>query len=106
MADAFAANLTAVDQLAADLSQILSDIRSLNSLFDGYDGSLGSRRVEDALNRFHDDSSEARRKVEGLVERVSGMLSSVSSGARQVDSDLRGSFDQPAPAQATPGSGS
>ena len=106
MADAFAANLTAVDQLAADLSQILADVRSLNSIFDGYDGSLGSGQVEDALNRFYNDSSEARRKVEGLVESVRDMLTSVASGSRQVDTDLRNSFDQPAPAQATPGSGS
>lgn len=106
MAEVFAANLTAVDELAGDLTRILSELRSLDSVFDGYDGSLGSGRVEDALNGFYNDSSEARRKIEGLVESVRDMLGSVSSGSRQVDTDLRNSFDQPAPAAATPGSGS
>ena len=37
VADVISANLTAVDRLAGDLGQVLSDLRSLGSVFDGFD---------------------------------------------------------------------
>jgi hypothetical protein len=88
VSDEISANVTAVDRLAGDLNAIRSAMQGLGGVFDGYDGTIGSGKVEGALDHFHSDSSDARGNLDGLLQRAAGLLTELSQGLHDADASL------------------
>jgi hypothetical protein len=63
-------------------------VTGLGNLFAGQGDVTGSDRVRQALEDFVADSSDARDRMDGQLERAGGMLSGLSIGATELDTTL------------------
>lgn len=88
MAETFGGNPQVADQMSRQLAQIRSEMTSMGRIFDGYEGATGSGRIEDALREFFSESSDNREKMDGLLERASGLLRGLADGTNEVDQAL------------------
>lgn len=100
MASTFGADLVAARQISGELANIRGAMDSLGTAFDEAGGAAGSSEVQGALGSFVKDSSDARKKLDGLLARSSGMLSGLAQGADQVDASLAGALTPGSPAGA------
>ena len=80
MARTFGCDRQAASQMSTELAQIRSDMTAMGRIFDGYHGATGSGRIEQALAEFFSDSSDNREKMDGLLERASGLLAGLAEG--------------------------
>jgi hypothetical protein len=89
----FACDIDAVEATAGKLDRVLDDLRSSGARDDGYANALASpRRIEPALQKFRDNSSDEREKIAGSVEALARMLHGLVNGVREVDAALAGSL--------------
>lgn len=109
MAGTFGADPQAAGQMSTELGQIRSAMTSMDRIFDEYGGATGSTRIAKALQKFFSESSDNRKKMDGLLERASGLLRGLAEGTTSVDTALRNSLEtksEPAPvAGAVPAAG-
>ena len=87
MADRFGADPTAVVTAAGELTRIRSSLGTLAD-FAGQGGVTGSGRVQQALEDFVRNSSDARQKLDSGLERATGLLSGLAEGATTLDGSL------------------
>ncbi|MDQ2706947.1 MAG: hypothetical protein M3Z25_04630 [Actinomycetota bacterium] len=78
--------------MSAELAQTRSAMKSMDRIFDGYGGATGSTDVEHALEGFFSHSSDNRKKMDGLLERASGLLGGLAEGTTSVDKALNDSL--------------
>lgn len=102
MAGTFGSNPQVAGQMSRELAAVRSEMLSMGKIFDGFDGATGSRRVEAALDEFFSKSSDNRKKMDGLLERASGLLGGLAEGTMAVDEGLAGALE---PATAQPAAG-
>jgi hypothetical protein len=100
VADTFGVNVHLAAQMARELAEIRADMKDMGKVFDGADGSTGSHQVESALHDFIADSSDNRKKMDGLLERAAGMLAALAEGTTEVDRSLTDALTEPAPGAA------
>src|SRR5690349_9669579 len=100
MATTFGGDAGVARQLAGELASIRTELHDLGSIFDAFDGSTGSAKVEHALDDFVSDSSDRRDKMDKLLERATGLLNGLADGIGAVDTSLaEGLTPEPEPAQ-------
>ncbi|MGH3806759.1 MAG: hypothetical protein ACRDRU_09020 [Pseudonocardiaceae bacterium] len=99
MARTFGCDPQAAGQVSKELAQIRSDMKSLGRVLDGYHGATGSPPIQRALEEFFSHSSDNRKKMDGLLERASGLLAGLAEGTGAVDKSLTDSL---APAGGQP----
>ncbi|MDP9830648.1 hypothetical protein [Kineosporia succinea] len=88
MADAFGVDAQVAGQVARNLADIRNSFNDLKNVFGSGGGVTGSARVQRALDDFADQSSDVREKLDGMLERASGMMSGLATGAQQLDQGL------------------
>lgn len=93
MAATFGADPGEAERVAGQLRVIRSGLADPGSLYSGAEAT-GSRRVQAALERFRDDSSDSREHMIELLDRAAGMLTALAEGAGAVDAALAASFDE------------
>ena len=91
MADRFAADPREAERVAGELRTIRSALADPGGLFAGAEAT-GSRRVQAALERFRDNSSDSREHLAELLDRAAGMLTGLAQGVDAVDQALAESF--------------
>lgn len=83
MAEEFSVRKDEVDRLISDLAQIRAaldrDGLGVRDVF------TGSAKVDDALNRFFDQSTDYRKAMNGLLERTAGQFNELMAGAKALD---------------------
>lgn len=87
MADAFGVDAQVAGQVARNLADIRNSFNDLKNVFGSAAGDR-SARVQRALDDFADQSSDVREKLDGMLERASGMMSGLATGAQQLDQGL------------------
>jgi hypothetical protein len=97
MADSFTADPQEANRVGQELAGIRSGLDAASGLFAGAEAT-GSRRIQRALQRFRDDSSDSRAHMGDLLERASGLLFGLADGTTAVDQALA---DALAPEQPT-----
>jgi len=102
MAGTFGSNPQVAGQMSRDLAAVRSEMKSMGKTFDGFGGATGSRRVEAALDDFFAKSSDNREKMDGLLERASGLLGGLAEGTMAVDKALADALE---PETAPPAAG-
>ncbi|MFD0467961.1 hypothetical protein ACFQ0B_06320 [Nonomuraea thailandensis] len=90
MAEEFTANR----QEAANVSR---DLKAIRAALDGgnagaLDAKTGSEKVDDALRRFFEESSDNRERMNQLLERAAGLLDALVEGTGTLDGSLADSF--------------
>lgn len=93
MAGTFGCDPQAAGRMSGELAQIRSGMTAMGRIFDRYDGATGSGRIERALEEFFAQSSDNREKMDGLLERASGLLAGLAEGTTSVDKGLAGSLE-------------
>jgi hypothetical protein len=104
MADRFGVDAQVAAEMGRHLAEIRASFNDLRSSFEG--GVTGSARVQGALDHFVSESSDVRDKLDKELERASGMLTGLATGATELDGALAEAVtveDAPAPGpQTTP----
>jgi len=100
MAGAFGANPQVAGQMSQELATVRSEMTSMGSTFDGFDGATGSRRIEAALDDFFSKTSDNRKKMNDLLERASGLLGGLAEGTMAVDKGLADALPEPTTTEA------
>lgn len=95
MAGRFGCNPAVAGQVARALAEVRSDMDSLGTFFDRFDGVTGSTRVESALDALFAESSDNRSRMGKLLDRASGLLRALAQGTTDVDAALAKSFEPP-----------
>lgn len=93
MAKKFGSDPRVAEQVSRELSQIRSNMKSMGRIFEGFDGASASTRIEQELDNFFSKSSDYRDKMDGLLERASGLLAGLAEGTTAVDTELAGSLE-------------
>ena len=93
MADRFAADPLEAGRVAQELTGIRSGLNAAGGLFAGAEAT-GSDRVQGALQRFQDDSTENRTHMGAQLDRAAGMLFGLADGATAVDQALSDALDR------------
>jgi hypothetical protein len=88
MAEQFGVDARAASRTATELAQIRATVTDLGGVLNGQGGVTGSARIRGALDDFVSDSSDARKKMDGELERATGMLSGLATGATTLDGSL------------------
>jgi hypothetical protein len=88
MAGSFGADSAVARQVSGELAEIRATLADLGKTFDGLDGVTGSAEVEKALGEFVSKSSDSRKKMDGLLERASGLLRGLAEGIAEADGGL------------------
>jgi hypothetical protein len=101
MADRFAADPLEAGRVAGELTGIRSGLGPVGGLFAGAEAT-GSGRVQGALQRFRDDSTESRTHMGDLLDRAAGMLVGLADGASAVDQALSDALEPDQPAAPAP----
>ncbi len=101
MADSFAADPQEADRMARELTGIRSELDAADSWFAGAEAT-GSARIQQALQRFREDSAESRAHMGELLERAAGLLFGLAEGATAVDQALAGALEPEQPAKPVP----
>ncbi|MFG1947542.1 hypothetical protein [Nonomuraea sp. NPDC048826] len=75
---------------AANVSRDLKAIRSAldGGTLGGRGGETGSAKVDAALRRFFEESSDNREKMDQLLERAAGLLDALVEGTGTLDGSL------------------
>jgi len=94
MATSFGGDAAVARQLSGDLAGIRATLADLGKVFDGLDGVTGSEEVEKALGEFVSQSSDSRKKMDGLLERASGLLRGLAEGMTEADAGLHATLVQ------------
>ncbi|MCF6468857.1 hypothetical protein FAF44_10710 [Nonomuraea sp. MG754425] len=89
-----AEEFTADRQEAAKVS---GDLKAVRAALDGgrsgaLDARTGSQRVDDAVRRFFEESSDNRERMDQLLERAAGLLDALVEGTGTLDGSLAGSL--------------
>jgi len=100
MAGTFGSNPQVAGQMSQELATVRSEMTSMGRTFDGFDGATGSRRIEAALDDFFSKTSDNRKKMDGLLERASGLLAGLAEGTMAVDKGLADALPEPTTAEA------
>ncbi|UBU14149.1 hypothetical protein [Nonomuraea gerenzanensis] len=90
MAEEFTANR----QEAANVSR---DLKAIRAALDGgnigaLDAQTGSEKVDDAVRRFFEESSDNRERMNQLLERAAGLLDALVEGTGTLDGSLADSL--------------
>ncbi|MFB4272591.1 hypothetical protein [Nonomuraea sp. GTA35] len=90
MAEEFTANR----QEAANVSR---DLKAIRAALDGgragaLDARTGSEKVDDAVRRFFEESSDNRERMNQLLERAAGLLDALVEGTGTLDGSLADSL--------------
>jgi hypothetical protein len=88
MAGSFGADSDVAWRVSGELAEIRATLADLGKAFDGLDGVTGSAEVEKALGEFVGKSSDSRKKMDGLLERASGLLRGLAEGMAEADGGL------------------
>ncbi|MEV0622957.1 hypothetical protein AB0I81_57235 [Nonomuraea sp. NPDC050404] len=85
-----AEEFTADRREAASVSR---DLKAIRSALDGgqagaQDAKTGSEKVDDAVRRFFEESSDNRERMNQLLERAAGMLDALVEGTGTLDGSL------------------
>jgi hypothetical protein len=88
MAEQFSVDTQAAARTATELTQIRTTVNTLAGVLSGQGSATGSARVRGALEDFVADSSDARERMDGQLERAAGMLSGLATGATTLDGSL------------------
>lgn len=108
MAEKFGSDPHMADQMSRELAQVRSTMKSMGRIFEGFDGSTASTRIEGELGNFFSKSSDYRDNMDGLLERASGLLAGLAEGTTAVDTELAGALEPEngaPPRDATPVAG-
>ncbi len=81
----FGCDLDAVDATVDQLTQVADELANFASRDDSYAAALASDRIQNALNDFHNDSSDRRGKLEESVTAITEMLRALATGVREID---------------------
>jgi hypothetical protein len=99
MAESFAADPQEAQRVAQELTSIRSGLDATNGLFAGAEAT-GSARIQRALHRFQEDSSQSRTHLGELLDRASGLLFGLADGATAVDQALSDALEPEQSAEA------
>jgi hypothetical protein len=88
MAAEFGVDARLAGRTATEIGRIRTTVTGLGGLLAGQGDVTGSARVRQALEDFVADSSDARDRMDGQLERAGGMLSGLSTGATTLDNTL------------------
>jgi|SRR3954471_6948802 hypothetical protein len=105
MAEQFMVDAQVAAGTATELTQIRTTVNGLAGVLTGQGAVTGSARVSGALDDFVADSSDARERMDGELERAAGMLSGLATGATTLDSSLATAVTIDPAANPTPGPG-
>jgi hypothetical protein len=83
-----AVDLDGLAGFANRLESIRGRMNGTRTLIDGYDGKLGSERVESALGKFESGWKDGRKKIDNNLERLSALAGQAVVAIRQTDTDL------------------
>jgi hypothetical protein len=101
MASSFTCDPSVARQVSGDLNGIRIQMQEMGNTFNEYDGASGSTRVEQALDSFFADSSDARGKLDKVLERASKLLEGLAEGVEAIDRSLVAALtEDPSPAGA------
>ncbi|NJP91926.1 hypothetical protein HCN51_21095 [Nonomuraea sp. FMUSA5-5] len=89
-----AEEFTADRQEAAKVSR---DLKAIRAALDGgrtgaLDARTGSEKVDDAVRRFFEESSDNRERMDQLLERAAGLLDALVDGTGTLDGSLADSL--------------
>lgn len=93
MAERFGADPAAALSLAGTLTEIRSELAAQGRLLSDSGAVTGSDRVARALIEFSEQSGDARETLDHLLERATGLLSSLAEGVTAVDHGLAAGLD-------------
>jgi hypothetical protein len=106
MAEEFSVDAQLAGRTATEIGQIRTAVTGLGNVLNGQGAVTGSARVQQALEDFVADSSDARDRMDGQLERAGGMLAGLSTGATTLDTTLAQAIiseNPPAQSVAQPG---
>lgn len=102
MADGFGVERAVAQELARSLSSIRAAMNGLGK--EMVTGATGSPRVEAALDRFHQESSDHREKLDTLLEHGIQMMQGLADGSHAVDQGLFDTLTTSGPGSGSSGS--
>lgn len=94
MADSFGCDLAAVERTAAQLGKVATEMRSFGRRGDEFAHALRSHKIQEAIRRFEEDSSDHRDTVVVAVDALKRRLDGLVAGCREVDAALTGGLDE------------
>lgn len=89
-----AEEFTADRREAANVSR---DLKAIRTALDGgnagaLDAKTGSEKVDEAVRRFFEESSDNRERMDQLLERAAGLLDALVEGTGTLDGSLADSL--------------
>jgi hypothetical protein len=87
-ADRLTVDLDGLEGFAADLESIRATMRDAHGWMREFEGELGGREVDDALEHFEENWSDGRSRVDKNCERFVKMTQQAVENIRKADDEL------------------
>jgi len=94
MPDRLSVDLDGLEAFASQLKSIRERMNGTRSMFDDYEGDLGSGEVAGALDGFEGNWKDGRAEIDGHLDGLAKMAEQVVQEIRKVDDDVARQLEQ------------